>query len=178
MNGYILEPCKSDVKYFSEGNEWRTIINQFVNAKAVAWYYDAIVFYNIEGGKWNEPIREELDEKLVRLRVFNTERELHIWRSNGFLKGRLRTDTEGTETAYVEARQIMNGTSFEKLADGGVTATEDKGTSYEMPYSELEKNIEKAERIVLITRNYIDYNDIGQAGYVDSRFIDYEISKK
>jgi len=112
------------------------------------------------------------------MRLFDKEKELHLWRSNGVLKGRLRKDTEGQETEYVTTKQILNGTSFEDR-DIGILAKEEKCTEYYLPFAEL-KNIpdKNKDRIAIITRNYIGYSEgIKQAGYTDSRFVDFEIVK-
>ena len=173
MSGYKLHYCNSEVKLLHEVEKWK---GEFKNAKAVAWYFDAIVFYNIENGKWSKPLRDNLEEELVRLRVFDEYKEMHIWRSNGELKGRLRTDADGNTIGYVKGNQFLNGTSFDKT-ETEIIAKEDKGTYYELPYPDF-KNIKSDGRLVLVTRNYIGYNDIGQAGYIDSRFVDFEIFKK
>jgi len=172
---YKLETCKSDVEFLNE-EEINESINLFENAKAVVWYYDKIEFYNIESENWSSELKS-FDE-IVRMRLFDKEKELHLWRSNDILKGRLRKDTEGAETEYVTAKQILNGTSFEDR-DIGIIAKEEKGTEYYLPFAKF-KNIsdKNKDRIAIITRNYIGYSDdIKQAGYIDSRFVDFEIVK-
>lgn len=174
MAGYEIKHCKSDVQTLNKVPDWKA---QFTDAKAIAWFYDAIEFYNIKTGKWNQELRNM--EELVRLRIFDEQKEMHIWRSNGELKGRLRTDTIGKETSYVEVNQVMNGTKFINEGNGNIIATEEKGINYVLPFINLENiDSEKKDRIVLVTRNYIDYNDISQAGYVDCRFVKIEIYKK
>lgn len=169
---YELKTCNTQVKFATDDRALMDCINTFSNAKAVAWYFDEIVFYNIENGKWNFPMKG-LGE-LVRLRIFNKEQELHIWRSNKILKGRLRIDSMGNETEYVEAKPLLNGTTFDKL-NPGIIATEDKGIHYCLPYSNLEKLSGSKNRIALLTLSYIDYSDIGQTNYTDCRFVDFEI---
>jgi CRISPR-associated protein (TIGR03984 family) len=170
---YELKSCNTQVKSITDDNALLESINTFSNAKAVAWYFDEIVFYNIENNNWNTPMKG-LDE-LVRLRIFNNEQELHIWRSNGALKGRLRVDTKGNDIECVDAMPLLNGTAFDKL-NPGIIASEDKGIHYCLPYPELEIITGSKNRIALLTRNYIGYSDIGQASYIDCRFIDFEIT--
>lgn len=147
-------------------------LKSFTEAKAVAWYYDEIVFLRCNNNAWfpHQPVWE----KLVRLRVFNMEKELHIWRSNGQLKGRLRVDGTGEDSRAVDARLVLNGTSLQPTGDG-ITSSERNGTHYVLPYPELQKEIGVNKRVLLLTRNYIGYADNGQAGYTDSRFIDFII---
>ncbi len=175
---YELGTCRSKVDLLSEEEDIFLNINAFQNGKAVAWYYGEIVFYKIENGNFN--VTKRLDE-LVRLRLFDENKELHVWRSNGTLKGRLRSDSvegDGDKTEFVEAKPLLNGTTFLPSRSGsGIFATEKKGISYVLPFPELESLIGSENRITLLTRNYIGYSDIGQAGYVDCRFVKFEIKK-
>jgi CRISPR-associated protein (TIGR03984 family) len=172
---YTSGQRKSLYDVFTDLSKTEELIKTFENARAVAWYYDEIVFYRIENSTWNKEMKG-LDE-LVRLRIFDEEKELHVWLSNGQLKSRLRTDSIGEGTQFVDSRLVLNGTSFERM-NHGVVATEDKGIRYELPYPKFEilvgENSQK-KRVAIITRNYIDHNEIGQAGYVDCRFLDFEI---
>jgi CRISPR-associated protein (TIGR03984 family) len=151
------------------------------DAKAVIWYYDKIEFYQLSNNNWDRPLRNTLEDEVVRIRIFNKDKEVHIWRSKNKLIGRLRVDFGQAEpadgnldqdgkTLFVTANQILNGTSFD-VEDNFLKVTENKGTEYHLPFSELLGMDKTDNRLVLITRNYIDYNEIGQAGYVDSRFL-------
>ena len=174
---YKLDKCRSKVDFISEDKNILLKINSFQNGKAVAWYFGEIVFYNLKDGNWNVPMKG-LDE-LVRLRLFDENKELHVWRSNGTLKGRLRSDSiegDGDFIEFVEAKPFLNGTWFSKSKSGfGIFATEKKGISYDLPFTELEPLIGSENRITLLTRNYIGYSDIGQAGYVDCRFVKFDV---
>jgi CRISPR-associated protein (TIGR03984 family) len=169
---YKIDKCKSQVDFFSDEKEILMQIKAFANAKAVVWYYDKICFCRIENNIWNTPLTELAE--LVRLRIFDKDSELHIWRSNGLLKSRRRNDSAGDDVEYIIGKPLLNGTSF-KTEKTGIVATEEKGIHYHLPYPELEILADTKNRIVLITRNYIGYSDIGQAGFVDCRFVDFEI---
>ena len=174
---YELGKCRSKVDLLSKENDILLNINKFQNGQAVAWYYGEIVFYSLMDGNWNDSLKG-LNE-LVRLRLFDENKELHVWRSNGTLKGRLRNDSvegEGNITEFVEAKPYLNGTSFSQSKSGsGIFATEKKGISYDLPFPELESLIGSEDRITLLTRNYIGYSDIDQAGYEDCRFVNFGI---
>ena len=176
---YELDKCRSKVDLLSTENDILLNIDAFQSGKAVAWYYGEIVFYHIEGGNWKISMKG-LDE-LVRLRLFDEDKELHVWRSNGILKGRLRSDSiedDGDTTEYIEAKPVLNGTTFSGSESGsGICATEKKGIRFDLPFPELEPLIGTENRITLLTRNYIGYSDIGQAGYVDCRFVKFDIKK-
>ncbi len=121
------------------------------------------------------------DQKFVqRLRVFNEQEELLLWRSGGTLKGRMRHDypknsTQGKGVNIVEADQVLFGTKIDRdfRADGYTKITEDRGTSLIVPFNNLESN-EKGEllkRLCVKTYNYICYNEAHQATYSDCRFV-------
>ncbi len=175
-NKYKSEQCLSDVKPVNTDDEIKKAISEFLNAKAVVWYYDKIEFLDIENNQWSTDLRNY--DEIVKLRVFDKDKELHLWRSNCVLKGRLRHDKQGTGTDCVTAKQILNGTEFKNDGDG-IIAAEEKGTNYYLPYKDLKSiSSDSKDRIVLVTRNYIDYTkDINQAYYCDSRFVDFEIVK-
>lgn len=106
-----------------------------------------------------------------RMRVFNKDAELFVWRTEDGLRARLREDREGTTVDVVEATQVLFGTRSKPL-DGFTKLKEDRGTEIILPGGFIldEKNDKK--RVAVKTRNYIDYPS-GQATYVDCRFVDF-----
>ena len=175
---YETRPVKSKTIEIPGVQGWDDVTSNFngEDAKAVVWYYDKIEFYQLSNGVFD--YGERTIDEVVRLRLFNERKEVHIWRSNGILKGRLRDDSAGDEIEYVRAEQIMNGTTF--TTNGKIlNVTEEKGTNYELPFADLLNKDNLIERLKLITRNYIGYNDqTWQAGYIDSRFEEIEVLKK
>ena len=169
---YKIESCKSSVDFDINDNNLQEHIARFKNARAVAWYYDEIVFYNILNGAWNVSLKDQ--SELVRLRLFNKNKELHVWRNNGILRGRLRDDAGGESIEYITGNPLLNGTNFSQ-GNPGVIATEEKGINYDLPYPELKSLTGTKNRVAIVTRNYIGNDDIGQAGYVDCRFVDFGI---
>lgn len=176
---YSAKRVKSESKTIADIATWEKLTTSFgdENAKAVVWYYDKIEFYYISKGAWDRPPRIDLKNEVLRARIFNTRAEVHIWQSNGVLKGRLREDMDGSEMEFVRTEQIMNGTDFVSTGNY-LRVMEQKGTDYFLPFEELLGQDAKIDRLKLITRNYIDYNKIGQAGYTDCRFEDIEILEK
>jgi CRISPR-associated protein (TIGR03984 family) len=183
---YEAIKIKSEVTPITQLNSWSDLTNAFKGkeAKAVVWYFDKIEFHQLlSNGKWDREPRPDLDEELVRVRIFNSLKEVHVWRSKGKLKGRLRIDDDKAEkkdAEYVKAEQIMNGTPPYHLHESGkfLIAEEASGIHYELPFKNLIKKVDSKKRITLVTRNYIGYNELGQAGYVDSRFEKIEIIDK
>ncbi|MDI6714682.1 MAG: CRISPR-associated protein Csx19 [Thermodesulfovibrio sp.] len=125
---------------------------------------DSFEFYN------NETIEEKY---IQRLRLFNNEKELLVWRDNNYLKGRLRIDNEGHETFVVDACQVLWGTDKKELGNGWIKLFEQRGTELILPYRDL-KIDNKKHRLFLKTRNYISFHSkTHQATYTDCRFIGF-----
>lgn len=65
---------------------------------------------------------------------------------------------------------------FYDLKNGFVEVSEPRGIKYIVPKEFLlgEKLTQSDMRLILYTRNYIGYNEIGQAGFIDYRFVKIE----
>ncbi|MFN3479883.1 MAG: CRISPR-associated protein Csx19 [Thermodesulfovibrionales bacterium] len=114
------------------------------------------------------------DTYLQRLRVFDGNKEVYIWRDGDGFKGRLRIDGEGDETDAIDAYQVVFGTKSWPLDGGYSRLTEDRGTELIVPIADLAVDNDK-KRLFLKTRNYIGYTPTDQAGYVDCRFVGFSI---
>ncbi|HOV21796.1 MAG TPA: CRISPR-associated protein Csx19 [bacterium] len=114
---------------------------------------------------------------LLQLRAFNKDKEIFIWRSSSnTYKCRIRIDNEGENTEVIDAQQVIWGTKSKNLQDGFSEIYEDRGIKLIVPFNNLKLNNNR--RLMLKTRNYIRHNEIGQAGFFDSRFVDiYPINK-
>jgi len=112
---------------------------------------------------------------LLQLRVFNKEKEIFIWRSSLAYKYRIRVDNDGEDTVVIDAEQVLWGTHSRNLGGDFSEIYEDRGIKLIIPFKDLNLNPDK--RLILKTRNYIRHNEIGQAGFVDSRFVDFYLNK-
>ncbi len=128
----------------------------------------------------NETLDTNNIQYLQRLRVFNHNQEVSIWRTednddNGSFKGRMRIDREeeGEETPIIDVNQVLWGTRARALDNGFTLLSENRGTELILPFNNLENVDDKENRVFLETRNYIGYNDIGQATYVDTRLVGF-----
>jgi len=122
-------------------------------------------------------------EYLRSLRVFDQDCECYIWKRSmdekGIFRLRIRVDKEeeNGKLEAIEARQLMWGT---QLVDGDdkdwKLLKEKRGIELRIHKSVIPENlfINDRERLWLVTRNYIDYTLVGQAGYVDCRFVKIE----
>jgi len=127
----------------------------------ILWQHHAIFAGSIKNEeiKWLSagaaPERET--RHIVRLRAFNEKQEVHVWRSGSELKGRWREDNPAiheTLCPVVDTAMILRGIIAESLVG-------------------LSDEYKKTGFLRINTRNYIGYNEMGQAGYVDSRFVGF-----
>ena len=144
---------------------------------AVVWLDYKVLIGTWDGKDFQFYDNEIFENKyLQRMRVFNKDREMLIYRSGNGFKGRLRIDDKnGKPTEIIVANQVLFGTKKgEKCNDSYTEITEKRGTSLVLPFSGLDvDDKDKEKRIFIKTHNYIDYNAVKQAGYVDCRFVDF-----
>ncbi len=158
-----------------------TIDEYFKSRSFVVAYLD----YNVLIGTWEKNTfhfynGESFKNKYVqRLRLFDPNKELLIWRTASGFKCRLRADyVGGISTDVIVAKQFLFGTRKGDGSNGSFTEiTEDRGTSLILPFVLLnfDNSGNLKSRIPIKTHNYVDYNDVGQAGYTDCRFVDFVI---
>jgi CRISPR-associated protein (TIGR03984 family) len=157
-------------------------------------YYVAFLFNEVIIGIFNRTssngfIAYEKDggfiepKYLKELRVFNADEELYLWRKEeGYFGYRHRIDDNGInkdnrfkQQNIVESNQVLWGTKCDGLKDDlhGIQwckVSEERGIKLILPFSNSKlTGLSPKERICLLTRHYIDYNENGQAGYVDAR---------
>lgn len=154
-----------------EWKGWPEALNGFDNkAWVLATLHYGVFVGEVVNGKieWKKDFDDvpaslpQLEEKgfpdarqISELRIFDTHKEAYFWKDGSELLGRLRKDgAEGDEVIYTETNLYSRGVVSRKLFD--VLKTK------------------KEEPIYIITRNYIGQNAIGQAGYVDCRFVEFK----
>lgn len=190
-NGLKLIQLKSTVKndfgekVFGEFSELEKFLSENFSANGfVIVYLDyKVLIRKFENGKIilseEEPFNPEFIQKL---RLFNNMQELFIWRTGGKWNARLRTDEEGADVYVVEANQLLFGTKSEDIGKGFTKLTEDRGTEIILPFKDKDfsKEFKKNERnrLKIKTRNYIYYNEFGQAGYADCRIVEFTFGQE
>lgn len=141
----------------------------------------AYLDYRVLIGTYNSALgffhNETIDPKYIQiLRVFNKKSEIFMWKTKpGSFKGRLRRDEQedGERVKAVDALQVLWGTKKEHKDNGWSLIYEDRGTAMIVPFDSDKITInDKEKRVKLHTRNYIQHNSLGQAGYIDSRLMD------
>ncbi len=144
-------------------------------AYVIAW-----LDYQVLIGLWqNNAFRfhnsEKLELKYVqRLRVFDRQKELLVWRTNGAWQGRLRCDNEGERfEEVVVAHQMLFGTKGRRLDSPFAEIKEDRGTKLILPLAEISFDGEEKldDRVFIKTHNYVKTNAVHQATYYDCRFV-------
>jgi CRISPR-associated protein (TIGR03984 family) len=157
-------------------------INNYLKDKDYLVY--AITLSAISFGEFSNyhfKLVEDLTEldKIEELRIFDSERELHIWRQSdgkggSFLKGRLRIDNpeedESELSYYRDAEQLLFGNKPEHFKEDFTFLKEDRGFGVIVPDSLLSE-LKDNPRLYLCTRNYLEEWDNGQLSYCDSRFM-------
>ena len=144
-------------------------------AFAVVWLDYKVLIGTWDGKDFQFYNNETFKNKyLQRMRVFNKNREMLVYRTGNGFKGRLRNDDDGKGIEVIVATQVLFGTKKdESCKDGSYTKiTEERGTSLVLPFGGLDVD-DKEKRIFIKTHNYIDYNAVNQATYVDCRFISF-----
>ncbi len=178
INGLILSTIKSEVVSKNEVTDLDEIQNIIKNDSFVIAYLNYKVLigkYSNGGFAFYNDEKIEIDH-LQRLRIFNINEELMLWRSAGKLKGRYRNDSDGDATDVVDNDQVIFGTKAAEI-DGYTILTEERGTEIILPFTDL--NVDTHEnRIKIKTRNYIGFNEVHQATYVDNRFVEFVLGNE
>jgi CRISPR-associated protein (TIGR03984 family) len=162
-----------NVAHVSE-TDWQKFLQQENLPKqgyVVAYLDYQVIMGTYEAGQFRLPDNHQVHPRSIqRLRVFNAQEELLLWRSNGSLKGRMRQDGIGKECDIVEACQILSGTKSE-VKDDFTLLSEKKGSCLLVP-SKFEADTGK-KRVAIRTRNYVTFTPAHQATYNDCRFVEF-----
>jgi CRISPR-associated protein (TIGR03984 family) len=147
---------------------------------------DGVIWGKFQNGKLittTEPVKlfPECDfptlrkETLQQCRIFGDKSEVMIWKTDGGFKARLIQDEHLMEDDYITESQILWGTHG-KHHENGFTLLWDgsQGLKHAVPFREigLEKNGNLKNKVRLIVRHYIDFDDSGVARIYLSRLVD------
>ena len=147
---------------------------------------DGVIWGKFQNGKLittTEPVKlfPECDfptlrkETLQQCRIFGDKSEVMIWKTDGGFKARLIQDEHLMEDDYITESQILWGTHG-KHHENGFTLLWDgsQGLKHAVPFREigLEKNGNLKNKVRLIVRHYINYDDSGVARIYLSRLVD------
>ena len=178
-NGLALDTIKSTSKVIDINTEDEKILKEnFTESGIIIIYLDyRVIIRKFENGKIIFMVGENAESRFIqKLRLFNPKQELYIWRTEGKLKGRIRKDNEGDTIDIIDANQVLFGTTGERT-NGYSKLTEERGTEIILPL-EVPNIDAKENRVKIKTRNYIKYNELGQAGYYECRFVELTFGKE
>ncbi|MFN8672930.1 MAG: CRISPR-associated protein Csx19 [Candidatus Sericytochromatia bacterium] len=113
------------------------------------------------------------DKFIQKIRVFNENEEILIWKTNNKFKARHIKDEQGSETEYVDVNQVLFGTKSEKLENQAFTKLLEEKRGIELIIGGNFETSTSKKRVAIQTRNYVEYNSIYQAIYSDCRFIKF-----
>lgn len=153
----------------------REIFN-YQTGVVLAYLDHAIRIGSFEGGKI-KLMEEKLEPEFIqKLRIFNEEAELFLWRGDeGGFNGRYRVDGSGEVCSCVDMVQYLWGTRAIEQGNR-LIMEEGKGVRVSIPLKLIGKANKNNSRALVKIRNYIGYLDeTGQAGYVDCRMTGLEI---
>lgn len=181
-NGLTLQNIKSsseqipelpDIVHVNEV-QWQQFLQRDDVPKqgyVVAYLDYQVIMGTYVAGQFRFPDNQQIHPRSIqRMRLFDAQAELLLWRSNGGLKGRLRQDGIGEDTDVVEACQILSGTKSE-IVGNFTCLTEKKGSRLLVP-GQFEADTGK-KRVAIRTRNYIAFTPAYQATYSDCRFVEF-----
>ena len=175
---YQIDKIKSLSKpiHLKNSNIEEEIGKIIVEGFFVAYLNYAVLIGRVIKGKLFFHGKNSIELKhIIKLRCFNLNNELLIWRESGKLSGRLRKDESGEESYVIDAIQALFGTHAIDQGNNFTKLTEERGTELLLPFPyELLKDVDdKKIRVFLKTRNYIGRNSTEQADFVDCRFIGF-----
>lgn len=150
---YDIKSTNSNVelKEFKNNQELLKTFNEFGSGYSVIWLFPGIKVFDLNQ---KIPELEEIDfeKNLVKARIFNSEREWYIWRSENKIKGRLREDGQGEYSQeFVDVESPLRSVVGNQINQIGIGDKKNK----------------------LLMRNYIDHQN-NQAGYSDMRFVEFK----
>ncbi|MDM3848660.1 MAG: CRISPR-associated protein Csx19 [Aphanizomenon gracile PMC627.10] len=114
-------------------------------------------------------------DRLQQCRIFGDKSEVMIWKIEGCFKARLIQDDNLNKDDYIPESQILWGTHGEKHQEGFTLLWDgSQGLKHAVPFTDIElgKNGELKNKVRLIVRHYIDYDDSGVAQIYLSRLVD------
>lgn len=163
----------------------QSYVSRFIEdpAMIVAYLDYKVCFGKYTEGKLLFFKDERFETKYIqRLCVFNETSELLLWRTEGCIFNvRLREDdtSDGrieNGSYVIDTHQVLWGTKVKKLSDGWSELMEQRGTRLIVPFPAL--GVDSENRLKLWTRHYISFNENGQAGYTDSRFVTFMLGSE
>jgi hypothetical protein len=110
----------------------------------------------IYSGKICNDFQFEID-KIIEMRVFGPMAEIFLTNVSGVVKYRIREDSESEKHYFLENKVLLRGSTLGFLEN-------------------ILPNNYKSKQVFLKKHEYYEPNEIGQVGYVDSRYVELQIN--
>ncbi len=147
------------------------------NSYVVAWLDYKVLIGTCSKGSLRFCDGETFDYKHIqRLRVFNRQKELLLWRNNGKWNARARNDDlAGKGATAVVAEQVVVGTDARPINGMFTEISEKRGAKLNIPFTNIKVDDKQRllERVFIKTHNYVKTNTVHQASYFDCRFVEF-----
>ncbi len=156
--------------------DWQYIKEEMCSSTVVCWLFDQLIWGSIDAGGSlsfsDDNFKEPDTADIIEMRIFNTDKEIYLRRNGESFMGRMRVDSQGDNIQVVDSDNYLWGTSAMQKGDYTLLE-EDNGMQLLLPGSY--PNVTPDNRVKLVIRNYIEYNERHMAGYVDARFVKIEM---
>lgn len=175
-NGLTLKKIKSEAAINLKAQSLTDIMKLCTETYDVVAYLDnEVLIGRLSSGNFHfyKAIDDTIFPFIQRIRIFNQNEEILLWREGKTLSGRKRVDGTGDEINVILAEQLLYGTVKESIAVEFCRLSEERGTEIILPDKEYSVDARK-NRVAIKTINYIGYNEYGVASYTDCRFVEFK----
>jgi CRISPR-associated protein (TIGR03984 family) len=128
----------------------------------IAERYGTVVLWKTDGVFIKTEIKADDVKEFSEIRAFNETDEFHAVTIDGVIKGRIRTDGDGTDIDFYDELHKLWGDDKPTCKDGGMELRESRGTVINLPF-DLPVNT-----VFVKIRNYYD------GKFTDKRFVKFE----
>lgn len=175
---YVARTRVSQISVESFPSVAEALLSHMQEGFLVAWLFHALVFGRVENGQIVFPGFSDagvLDKFLIRVRLFNQDQEVYLYRSSNVVAGRFREDfrdeqlapEDSTETLVKDLDGVLLGRARKDLNGSWMTVSSQRGSRFVVP---VEWTSDEHFRLRVHLRYYIGYvNHL--AGFVDQRII-------
>lgn len=176
MPELLIKTLNSKVESYTIESQVKAEVKKYFESHAfvVAYLVNEVLFGKYENNEFVFPKNKKIEEKfIVQLRVFNEDKELFIRKKGNKFLCRFRDDSNGDTTECVDTDQIISGIKITDYEESDFFKIESKKSRKPLLIPFSFENLSDGNRPAIKVRNYIGYNGIMQAEYVDSRFVTF-----
>ena len=136
-------------------------------------YNNEAIFGRYENSKLVFKEKRNFDFQLLHMfRIFDSEKELLIFRNNVSFAVRFRQDGEGESNEVIDTQNIIYGTQSNPLENNFTYLSENRGIEIVLPVK-ISLTDKSSERVKFQIRYYLGSNNLFQTEYIDFRFVKF-----